>query len=149
MLRDWFTPKRNSVWPEAKVNSSLSNLTLVPDQQSTLDSGIHLDQLTLERSQAAQPFNAFKRQLISSISSQRPSSVILMANVDYLAGHRPQIVDAMTDATPGAFHPIRVRDLFSSGPQNTVMGELDPNYQGLLFPDICLEQPELQSIMED
>ena len=29
------------------------------------------------------------------------------------------------------------------------MGELDPNYQGLLFPDICLEQPELQSIMGD
>ena len=24
MLRDWFTPKRNSVWPLAKVNSSLS-----------------------------------------------------------------------------------------------------------------------------
>ena len=71
MLRDWFTPKRNSVWPEAKVNSSLSNLVLVLDQQSTLDSGIHLDQWTLERSQAAQPFNAFKRELISSISSQR------------------------------------------------------------------------------
>ena len=71
MLRDWFMPKRNSVWPEAKVNSSLSNLALVPDQQSTLDSGIRLDQWTLERSQAAQPFNAFKRQLISSISSQR------------------------------------------------------------------------------
>ena len=29
------------------------------------------------------------------------------------------------------------------------MGELDPNYQGLLFPDICLEQPELKSIMGD
>ena len=29
------------------------------------------------------------------------------------------------------------------------MGELDQNYQGLLFPDICLEQPELQSIMGD
>ena len=29
------------------------------------------------------------------------------------------------------------------------MGELDPDYQGLLFPDICLEQPELQSIMGD
>ena len=28
-----------------------------------------------------------------------------------------------------------------------VMGELDPAYQDSLFPDICLEQPELQSIM--
>ena len=31
MLRDWFTPKRNSVWPLAKVNSCLSNLVLFPD----------------------------------------------------------------------------------------------------------------------
>ena len=72
-----------------------------------------------------------------------------MANVDYLAGHRHQIEDAMADAAPGAFHPVRERDLFSLGPQNMVMGELDPNYQGSLFPDICLEQPELQSIMGD
>ena len=78
MLRDWFMPKRNSVWPEVKVNSSLSNLVLVPDQQSTLDSGICLDQWTLKRSQVAQPFNAFKRQLISSISAQRQSQVVLI-----------------------------------------------------------------------
>ena len=30
-----------------------------------------------------------------------------------------------------------------------VMRELDIDYHGLLFPDICLEQPELQSIMGD
>ena len=29
------------------------------------------------------------------------------------------------------------------------MRELDPDYHGLLFPDICLEQPELWSIMGD
>ena len=149
MLRDWFTPKRNSVWPLAKVNSCLTKLELVPDQQSTLDSGIHPDQWTLERSQAAQPFNAFKRELISSIYSQRQSSVILMSNGDYLAGHHHQIEEVMADAASRAFHPVRERDLFSLGPQNTVMGELDPAYQGSLFPDICLEQPELQSIMGD
>ena len=66
-----------------------------------------------------------------------------MANTDYLAGHCHQIEDAMADAAPGAFHPVRERDLFSLGPQNMVMGELDPNYQGLFFPDICLEQSEL------
>ena len=86
---------------------------------------------------------------MSSISSQRQSLVILMANMDYLAGHCHQIEDVMADSAPGAFHPIRERDLFSLGPQNTVMGELDPDYQGLLFPDICLEQPELKSIMGD
>ena len=55
----------------------------------------------------------------------------------------------MADAAPRAFHPVRERDLFSLGPQNTVMGELDSAYQDSLFPDICLEQPELQSIMGD
>ena len=72
-----------------------------------------------------------------------------MANADYLAGHCHQIQDAMTDAAQGAFHNVRERDLFSLGPQNTVIEKLDPDYQGLLFTDICLEQPELQSIMGD
>merc|ERR1712163_1463 len=103
MHRDWFTPKRNTVWPEAKVNSSLSKLTLVLDQQSILDSGIRLDQWTLERSQAAQPFNAFKRQLISSIRAQRQSQVVLIANMDNLATHRHNIQDTMADAARGVF----------------------------------------------
>ena len=30
-----------------------------------------------------------------------------------------------------------------------VMRELDPDYHSLLFPDICLEQQELRSIMGD
>ena len=72
-----------------------------------------------------------------------------MANTDKLETHCPNINNAMADATQGAFLPVRERDLFSLGSQNTVMGELDPDYQGLLFPDICLEQPELQSIMGD
>ena len=72
-----------------------------------------------------------------------------MSNTDYLAGHRHQIEEAMVDAAPKAFHPVRERDLFSLGPQNTVMGELDPAYQDSLFLDICMEQPELQSIMRD
>ena len=28
-------------------------------------------------------------------------------------------------------------------------GELDPDYTGLIFPDLCLEEPELESIMGD
>ena len=56
MLRDWFTPRRNTVWPETKVNSSLGKLALVLDQQSILDCGIRLDQWTLEKWQAAEPF---------------------------------------------------------------------------------------------
>ena len=72
-----------------------------------------------------------------------------MSNADYLAGHRHQIENAEADAAPQAFLPVRERDLFTLGPENTVMGEQDRACQGLLFPDICLEQPELQSIMED
>ena len=29
------------------------------------------------------------------------------------------------------------------------MRELDFTYQGLIFPDFCLEEPDLESIMED
>ena len=72
-----------------------------------------------------------------------------MANVDYLAGHRHQIEKAMADAAPQAFLPIKERDLFNQGSQPTVMGELNPAYQGPIFPDFCLEQPELESIMGD
>ena len=61
MLQDWFQPKRNSVWPEAKFKVCLQNLVLVSEQQSAVDSGIRLDQWTLERSQVAQPFNALQR----------------------------------------------------------------------------------------
>ena len=116
MLRDWFTPRRNRVWPEAKINSSLRNLALVGDQQSILDSGIGLDQWTLERSQAAQPFNIFKKQLISSIRAQMKSQIVMIVNLDNLVGHRHQIQDAMADAAKGAFCPIRERDLFLLGP---------------------------------
>ena len=106
MLQDWFLPKRNSVWPEAKVKVCLQNLALVLEQQSAVDSGICLDQWTLERSQVAQPFNTLKRQLISSISSQRQAFIVLIAYTDYLVSHHSQIEDAMADAAPQAFLPI-------------------------------------------
>ena len=49
MLANWYTPRRSTVLPEAKLKSCLGKLVLVSDQQSILDSGIHLDQWTLER----------------------------------------------------------------------------------------------------
>ena len=103
----------------------------------------------MERSQAVQPFNAFKRKLISHISAHRQSQLIFMTNTDRMAQHRHNINNAMADATQEAFCPVRERDLFSLGPQTMVMRELDPDYHSLLFPDICLEQPELRSIMGD
>ena len=35
------------------------------------------------------------------------------------------------------------------GSQPTIMGELNPAYKGPIFPDFCLEEPELESIMGD
>ena len=66
-----------------------------------------------------------------------------MANADRMASHRHNVNNAMANAAQGAFHPVRERDLFSLGSWNTVMEELNPDHQGLLFLDICLEQPEL------
>ena len=137
MLQDWFQPKRNSGLLEAKVKACLHNLALVPEQQSALDSGIRLDQWTLERSQAAQPFNILKRQLITSISSSRQASTVLMANADYLAGHCHQIENAVADAAPQAFYPVRERNLFTSDPQNTVMDSGGMGGSRLPWTSIC------------
>ena len=55
----------------------------------------------------------------------------------------------LTNTNKGAFLPIRERDLYLLGPQPTVLGDLDPTYQGLVFPDSSLEEPDLESIMGD
>ena len=39
--------------------------------------------------------------------------------------------------------------MYSLGPQPTLMRELDSTYQRLIFPDFSLEEPDLESIMED
>ena len=66
-----------------------------------------------------------------------------------MADHRLEIDQATTPATPEAFLPVRERDLFQLDPQLTVMEELDPAYKGLLFPDLSLEDLDLESIMGD
>ena len=50
MLRDWYQPERGSVWVEQKVFKKLDHLKLAPEQQSSVDSGIRIDQWTLGRS---------------------------------------------------------------------------------------------------
>ena len=66
-----------------------------------------------------------------------------------MVAHRLQIDQATTDAAKQAFFPVRERDLFDLGSLFTVMGELDPAYKGFIFPDICLVELELESIMGD
>ena len=55
----------------------------------------------------------------------------------------------MANTAPQAFLPIKERDLFNLGSMPTVMGELNPAYKDPIFPDFCLEQLELESIMGD
>ena len=88
-----------------------------------------------------------KADLLDQCQSQ--AAIILMANRDFIADHCLEIKDATTTAAKGAFLPIRERDLFHLDPQKTVMLELDPTYQGLLFPDLSLEDLDLESIMGD
>ena len=89
------------------------------------------------------------KRLIYLINANRQAATILMANGDFIADHCVEIKDAITNAAQGAFLPIREIDLFHLGPLSMVMPELDPTYQGLLFPDLSLEDPDLKSIMGD
>ena len=58
-----------------------------------------------------------------------------------------KFVKGVTNAAQGAFLPVKERDLYSLGPQSTVLREFDPTYQGHVFPDFSLEEPDLESIM--
>ena len=89
------------------------------------------------------------KRLIYSINANRQASTILMANADFMVDHRLEIDQATDRAPQEAFLPVRKRDLYHLDPQPTVMSELDSSYQGLLFPELSLEDPDLESIMGD
>ena len=88
MLQSWFQPERGSVWPEHKVFEKIENLTLVPEQQSSVDSGVQVDQWAQSNSRSQQPFNAMCKRLIYSINANRQAATIFMANGDFIADHR-------------------------------------------------------------
>ena len=131
------------------VFEKLKNLTLVPEQQSSVDSSVRMNQWALSHSWSQQPFSAMCKRLICSINANLQAATILIVNGDFIMDHRLDIKKATTTAAQGAFLPIRERYLFQLDPQNTVMPELDPTYQGLLFPDLSLEDPDLESIIGD
>ena len=121
MLRDWYQPVCGSVWSEHKVFERLRNLLLVPEQQSSLDSGVRVDQWVISNNRSQQPFNAMCKRLIYSINANPQASTILMANRDFIADHHLEIKQATATATQGAFLPVREKDLFQLDPQNTVI----------------------------
>ena len=77
MLCDWYQRECGSVWAEQKFFDRLKSLTLAPEQQSSVDSGIRFDQWVLGRSQSQQLFNDLHRQLIYSLNASRQASTIL------------------------------------------------------------------------
>ena len=91
------------------------------------------------------------RRLIYSLKASCQVSTILRANANQVADHHHKIDQAPTNAAQGegAFLPFRERDLFQLGPLSMVLLELDPAHQDLLFPDLSLEDPDLESIMGD
>ena len=50
MLRSWYQLVGGSVWSEHKVVERLRKLSLVPEQQSSVDSGVRVDQWALSDS---------------------------------------------------------------------------------------------------
>ena len=44
MLWDWYQPECNTVWTKSKVFSKLNSLKLTPEQQSSVDSSIWMNQ---------------------------------------------------------------------------------------------------------
>ena len=64
-----------------------------------------------------------------------------------VAGHRLTIDQALLHANCEAFLSIKKRDLYNLDPQDTLLGELDPAYQGLIIPECSPESPDLESII--
>ena len=143
ILRSWYQPVCGSVWSEHKVFERLRNLSLVPEQQSSVHRGVRVNQGALSNSRSQQPFNAMCKRLIYSININDQAATILMPNGDFIVDHHLDIKQATATAAQGAFLPVRERDLFQLDPQNLVMPELDPAYQGLLFPELSLQDLDL------
>ena len=110
MLRSWYQPVRGSVWSEHKVFERLRNLSLVPEQQSSVDSGVRVDQWAISNTRSQQPFNAMCKRLIYLINANHQASTILMANGDFITDHRVEIKDAL---------PMQLKEPFSPSGRET------------------------------
>ena len=108
-----------------------------------------MNQFAMGQSYSQQPFNNLRRRFIYSINASTQASIILMANGDQVADHCFIIDQALVHANQEAFLPVKMRDLYNLDPQDTLLGDLDPAYQGLIFPDRSPESMDLESIMGD
>ena len=108
-----------------------------------------VDQFGLTRSHSQQPFNNLKRRLIYSIYTSCHAATSLMANSDQVEGHHLTIEKALKQTNCEAFFPIRKWDIYNLDPQDTLLGERDQGYQGLILQECSPKSPDLESIMGD
>ena len=114
-----------------------------------MEKDLDLDHWALYKKIRQDSFNALHQKLINSIRANRQAATILMANGDTISNHCLSIKQDNAKTAHGAFTPVRVRDMFQLGPKTTVLPGLVPKHHDLLFPDLCLEDPDLESIMGD
>ena len=84
-----------------------------------------------------------------SIKTSHQVVTILLANSEQVADHRLIIDHALINANHEALLSINKRDLFNLDPQDTLLWELDPAYQGIILPYCSPVSPDLKSIMGD
>ena len=88
-----------------------------------------------------------KRQLITSIAVSRQASTLLLTNVDQTVDHRFSLDQLLSGVSQEAFLPPGERDLFNLVPEPVILGDINPNFTGLLFLDSQLEKAEIVSKM--
>ena len=144
MLQDWLQPQRGMVWSEPRVFGKLQGLRLAPEQQSTVDNGVRVDQFGLARSHSQQPFNDLKRRLIDSICASRQAATLLMAKSDQVAGHCHTIDQALKHAYCEAFLPVRKREIYNLDPKDTAPWGAGSRLPGSHLPRMQPRVPRLR-----
>jgi len=72
---------------------------------------------------------------------------LLIANSDQVSGHHHTINQDPKHAASEVFCLVKKRVIYNLDPPDTLLRELNPNYQGLLFRVCSPESPDLESIM--
>ena len=92
-----------------------------------------------------------QRRLIASMVTHRQASSLLFLNADQIAEHKFAIEETVADAQYGAFLGPRERDTFQilDHPAKVVLGDLNPDYSGLVFPGSEPEKLDLSALVMD
>ena len=150
-LRGWFLPEAGSIWTEGEVLRKLGKLALVPAQQALVDNGLREDQWHLPKDQASQPLNEMIKRLRRSMSAQRQSSVLLLTILDQVQRQTFNVKEVLRGAHPGAVKAPGFRDSFGvlDQPIKEMLGDVNPQHSGLLFPGSEPAKPDLSGLLDN